>query len=285
MAEKIRPMQRDELDLLINWAAEEGWNPGLHDAELFWNLDPEGFLALDLDQEFCGGGAIIRHNSEFGFMGLFIVEETHRGKQHGRKLWYARRDQLLKRLDENATIGLDGVDAMVGFYKRGGFVPFTRYRRFTISEPLRADVTNPNIVPLAKVDPQLIADLDRQCFPGDRSAFLHDWIKQPQSISLACIRGEELQGFAVMRKCRSGWKIGPLFAEAASSAEQLLVASRQQAQEEPVFLDVPDNNPEAVQLCNSHEMTEVFGCTRMYFGPPPKLAHHKIFGITTLEVG
>ena len=41
----IRLMTRDELDTLVDWAACEGWNPGLDDAEVFWATDPEGFVA------------------------------------------------------------------------------------------------------------------------------------------------------------------------------------------------------------------------------------------------
>src|SRR3712207_9059113 len=39
-----RPMRRPELDLALDWAAAEGWNPGLRDADAFWAADPEGFL-------------------------------------------------------------------------------------------------------------------------------------------------------------------------------------------------------------------------------------------------
>ncbi len=31
----IRRMTRDELDTLVEWAAREGWNPGLDDADVF----------------------------------------------------------------------------------------------------------------------------------------------------------------------------------------------------------------------------------------------------------
>lgn len=31
----IRNMTRAELDVLVEWAANEGWNTGLHDAEVF----------------------------------------------------------------------------------------------------------------------------------------------------------------------------------------------------------------------------------------------------------
>ena len=30
---KIRPLTREEFDVAVEWAAAEGWNPGLHDTE------------------------------------------------------------------------------------------------------------------------------------------------------------------------------------------------------------------------------------------------------------
>ena len=54
----IRQMSRVEVDELVAWAANEGWNPGRHDARLFWENDPGAFLAAELDGELIGGGAI-----------------------------------------------------------------------------------------------------------------------------------------------------------------------------------------------------------------------------------
>lgn len=34
----IRNMTRNEVDLAIEWAAKEGWNPGIHDADCLWDL-------------------------------------------------------------------------------------------------------------------------------------------------------------------------------------------------------------------------------------------------------
>ena len=28
----------------MKWAEEEGWNPGPHDADVYWATDPDGFL-------------------------------------------------------------------------------------------------------------------------------------------------------------------------------------------------------------------------------------------------
>ena len=48
---RIRPMRADEISLAIDWAAAEGWNPGLADAACFGAVDPEGFLIGELDGE------------------------------------------------------------------------------------------------------------------------------------------------------------------------------------------------------------------------------------------
>ena len=39
----IRRADRDDLDVMIEWAAQEDWNPGLHDAACFHAADPKGF--------------------------------------------------------------------------------------------------------------------------------------------------------------------------------------------------------------------------------------------------
>lgn len=41
----IRHRTRPEVDTLVGWAAREDWNPGLHEAELFWTTDPVAFIA------------------------------------------------------------------------------------------------------------------------------------------------------------------------------------------------------------------------------------------------
>jgi hypothetical protein len=57
----IRRMTRDELDMLVDWAAREGWNPGLNDAEVFWASDPEGFVAAEIEGELIGDGSIVAY--------------------------------------------------------------------------------------------------------------------------------------------------------------------------------------------------------------------------------
>ena len=47
----IRPMRPDEISIAVDWAAAEGWNPGLADDACFATVDPQGFLVGEIDGE------------------------------------------------------------------------------------------------------------------------------------------------------------------------------------------------------------------------------------------
>ena len=137
----IRNMTRAELDVIVDWAANEGWNPGLHDADIFWATDPEAFIAAEFNGEMIGGGSIVSYSRVCGFMGLFIIHPKFRGRNFGRQLWIARRDRLIKRLDAPARIEMDGVFNMQSFYAKGGFQFLYRDLRFQRVESARKNTS------------------------------------------------------------------------------------------------------------------------------------------------
>ena len=95
---------RQEIDLAVEWAAAEGWNPGLHDAECFYAADPEGFLVGKVGCESVVCISVVTYGTGFGFLGFYIVKPEFRGKGYGLSLWNAG----MKRL-QGRTVGLDGV--------------------------------------------------------------------------------------------------------------------------------------------------------------------------------
>jgi hypothetical protein len=262
-------------------------DPGLHDAELFWATDPEAYIAAELDGVLIGGGAITAYQDEFGFMGFFIVRPEFRGRGYGGTLWHARRERLLARLRPGAGIGMDGVFAMQPFYARGGFVYSHRDLRYRAEIPAETGgpKADPNVVPLAAVPFDELVAYDRPCFPAARPAFLQGWIAQPQARALGYLSGDALAGYGVVRRCMEGCKIGPLFADDPDTAEALYTHLSGYAAGGPLFLDVPENNPAAMELAARHDMSEDFGCARMYLGPFPDIDHERVFGVTTFELG
>ncbi|MGI9521169.1 MAG: GNAT family N-acetyltransferase [Hyphomicrobiaceae bacterium] len=284
----IRQMSRTEVDVLVGWAAEEGWNPGLHDADAFWANDSKAFIAAEHANKLIGGGAITSYDGEFGFMGFFIVNPEFRGRGLGDELWHARRERLLARLRPGASIGLDGVFEMQSYYAKGGFA-FShrdiRYRAEIMERPTIPEQRSSRVVPAHEVPFNQLAEYDRLCFPAPRATFLRQWLSQPNGRALAYLRDGKLSGYGVVRRCQNGCKIGPLFSDDFGVAKTLYAHLSEYAVGGPLFLDVPENNPAAAQLVQNYRMVEVFGCARMYLGPIPALEHHRIFGVTTFELG
>lgn len=279
----IRAMTRPELDTLVEWAADEGWNPGRDDAEVFWATDPDGFVAAELDGNLVGGGSIVSYGGRYGFMGFFIMRGDLRGRGLGNQLWNERKRRLRERLDPDAPIGMDGVFTMQNYYARGGFQFVCRDLRFegfgwATDEP--AGLADLRDVPFDQVDAY-----DRAHFPAPRTGFLRRWIDRPGGHALGAVEGSALRGYAVMRPCRIGWKIGPLFAANPETAERLFTGLSCRVPREPIFLDVPEINRDALAMVRRHDMKEVFGCARMVFGEPPVLPDGEIYGVTTFELG
>ena len=96
----------------------------------------------------------------------------------------------------------------------------------------------------------------------------------------------KLSAYGVIRICRRGFKVGPLFANDEKIAETLLLElSSDVPIGEPIFLDVPEVNPAATRLVEQHRMNKVFETVRMYTDAPPAIELEGVFGVTTFELG
>lgn len=69
----IRTMTRGEIDMAVEWAAREGWNPGLHDANCYFAADPNGFLIGLLSSRPIATISVVKYGGGFGFLGFYIV--------------------------------------------------------------------------------------------------------------------------------------------------------------------------------------------------------------------
>jgi GNAT superfamily N-acetyltransferase len=277
----VRQMDPTEAPLAIDWAAAEGWNPGLHDAALFYSTDPHGFFIGLLDGEPVATLAGVAYDGGYGFLGLYIVAPEHRGKGYGMRIWQEAMAYLGGR-----NIGLDGVLAQQANYERSGFMLAYRNVRYQGVRPKGASEAASEIVPVTDVPFDDLVRYDRACFPVARPAFLGRWSTQPASTALALRREGALAGYGVLRQCREGYKVGPLFADDARAADELLIALTGGIEADaPLYLDVPQPNAEAVRLAERYGMTPSFETVRMYSRGEPAVALDRVFGVTTFELG
>lgn len=276
---EIRKMRPDEVQIAIDWALEQGWNPGLNDAKCFYQADPNGFFVGLLNNEPIATGSAVIYGDSFAFCGLYIVKQEYRGQGFGLKL----TEERLKYVGNRLT-GLDGVIDKVDKYKRLGYVEAHRSLRFRLKEKATGR-SSTKVINLQTIPFSVLNAYDQKYFPGFREPFLREWISQPQVIALGYLNNGSFEGYGVARRCFSGYKIGPLFAETPAIAHILFEAFINAIDEGPIFLDCPEPNHEALNLVNSYKMDIQFEVIRMYRNGNPKLNLNNIYGITTFELG
>jgi ribosomal protein S18 acetylase RimI-like enzyme len=275
----IRTMRPDEIALAADWAAGEGWNPGLSDGACFATVDAGGFLIGELDGAPAATISCVNYDDRFAFLGFYIVRPDLRGRGYGLEIWKAAVAHAGHRV-----IGLDGVVAQQDNYRKSGFQLAYANIRYggTVGTPAAA---SSGIVALSDVPFAMVEASDATVFPAPRAAFLRAWIGTPGHIGCALMRHGALAGWGVIRPCRNGRKIGPLVADDRAAAEAVLSALLAQAGGGEVFLDVPGVNRDAVALAQSLGLAPVFETARMYTGPIPPLRLERVFGVTTFELG
>lgn len=273
----VRTMTLPELETAIDWAAGEGWNPGLNDAACFYAADPQGFLVGELDGEPIACISAIRYDDRFGFGGFYIARPDMRGHGFGLKMWRAASRRLA-----GLTVGLDGVVEQQENYKRSGFIVAYRHLRY---EGIGGGTPPDGVTLLTDVPFEALLSYDRQLFPAPRPDFLRAWIEQPGGTALGMIAGDTLIGYGVLRPCRTGFKIGPLFADSPQIAETLFRALAAHAPNAPIFLDIPEPNTAARDLVAAHNMNFVFETARMYANGEITVPLDREYGVTTLELG
>lgn len=276
----VRIMDRKEIDTAIDWAEVEGWNPGNHDAECFHVADPNGFLIGLLDGRPVAMVSAVAYPGAYGFMGFYIVKPEVRNCGYGVQLWDAGLQYLGDR-----CIGLDSVRPDLVAHKKPEFKPaYVNYRFKWIKD--RRFQESSAVIELADIPFSVVTAYDNDIFGFFRKAFLRCWISRPRTRALGIMAGDKPAAYGVIRECREGYKIGPLFADNPEHANSLFQAlTKSVPMGAPVFLDTPERNPEAMKLAGSYGMSEVFRTTRMYNKEEPALPLDKWFGVTTFELG
>lgn len=276
----MRNLREGEMQQIIDMAAAEGWNPGLSDSAAFFDADKSGFFVGLLDSVPVAFISAVNYNGEYGFVGLYIVRPEFRGQGYGYALWQYALEKL-----GMVTCGLDGVPAQIENYRKSGFVYAFRQMRLAATAIHHTSAPE-NIYPLHADNQEKILRYDTAVFGTDRLPFMSAWLAMPNAKAFYSENDGYTDGYAVVRKCREGYKIGPLFADNATVAERLFLAChRAAAPGETVYVDMPEPHEAARDIARRYRLQLVFETARMYKNGIPVFPLEKVYGITSFELG
>ena len=268
---RFRTAKRDELDRILDWAAAEGWNPGLGDAAAFWAADPEGFfIALDGDQP-VAAISVVNHSDTFAFLGLYIVTPPYRGRGIGYGLW---QDALAHA--GNRTIGLDGVPEQQANYEVSGFRQAGGTTRYSAKVAAQAST---KIRLATKADIPALNAKEAAATGIEKHSYLSTWFTNTKDRKTIVAD----HGFCTIRQCKDGAKIGPLLASDPQTAHQLIQHAASLFGP-MVTVDVPNASTQLSTLAEDLGMEAGFQTARMYLGKAP-VQIAKLFAVTSLELG
>lgn len=274
MSAAVRRMTPAELGQVLDWAASEGWNPGLGDAAAFHAADPEGFFMAEVAGEPVGAISVVNHSDAFAFLGLYLCRAEWRGRGIGMALW---REGLAHA--GSRSIGLDGVAAQEANYARSDFVRTGATVRF---EGPRATGGGPTLRPMRPADLPILLEHDRRATGTDRARFLSAWTRAtPGRRTVVLDEGGEVRAFATARLCRLGCKIGPII---APDVEDALALAAFDAWSGARIIDVPEANHAFIAALVAHGYRETFRTARMYRGGAPE-GDGSEQAIATMELG
>ncbi|MEU4167961.1 GNAT family N-acetyltransferase [Streptomyces sp. NPDC026665] len=269
----------EDWKVVVGWAADEGWNPGLSDRASFFAQDPEGFFLGRLDGEPVSAVSVVNYSADYAFLGFYLVRPGLRGKGYGLATW----ETALAHAGDR-TVGLDGVVAQQDNYRKSGFELAYRTARFTGVVP--AGERPAGVRAAGPADHAAITAYDAACYPADRPVFLESWLTAPgHRTFVRHADGGRLGGYAVLRPARDSLRVGPLFADTPDDARALFAALAADADGRALAVDVPQANAEAVALVGKLGLGPSFETARMYTGPVREFAGERVFGVTSLELG
>ncbi|KAF2655246.1 hypothetical protein K491DRAFT_693131 [Lophiostoma macrostomum CBS 122681] len=245
------------------------WNRDPADASTHYRVARDGLDWLLLVSRDSGKpeGCVVAFNfpNYTGWVGFFCLNESVRGKGHGRALWKSLED--VYRFTGRSVIGLDGVEQQVGTYERRGFKDcglihlMTRpsVQETAINKERNVSIpTGIELLHLKDVQVDQLAAYDLAHTGLDRRLLWPDLLSRDDAYGYALQSTSNgsptLLGYVLVRRCEHGQRFGPLYAESYDQASILLVKAMEHNSSSPgsMVAEIFGANKHGKQLFEEH---------------------------------
>lgn len=257
---------------------EANWNQ--NDAD--WALMLECGSAIGYqtpDGHLVGSALMLPYGEEFAWISMVLVTASWQRQGLATQLLH----QCISMLDNRGLAQiLDATPAGALVYGPLGFTTQFEMQRWQAAE---VSVITPTVAlsrPFETDDLQVVLDIDRNVFGGDRKGILYGLAARSGPVARIAEGGK---GYLLSRDGRRARQIGPICADDSDTAVDML-AHALAATSGPVFIDVPDMHDGVVTFLEGHGFTSQRPFARMYrgtatgFGDPSRM-----FAVAGPELG
>jgi GNAT superfamily N-acetyltransferase len=261
MSIEIMPLRVEDAPKCQSLSDEAGWNQNAHDWTFI--LRQGGAYGVWRSDTLIASAAITPYGATFGWICMVLVTAQERRQGLASRLMQHRIDELAAR---GMVAGLDATPAGREVYLRLGFediYPLTRFQADAVDRHSAAP--SPSVRRIGKALLPAIFRYDAKIFGEDRQEFLAALVKRKPSLAHAVTQGDRITGFVLGRDGRRWTHIGPLVADNAGIAIELLDAATAEIAG-PILIDVPDHHPDVQAWLRERGFTVQRGYMRMLRG-------------------
>ncbi len=227
----IVPFTSSHLVAAVSLSRELSW-PYRHEDWAFAAQLGQGF-ALEMAGALIGTALWWAYGDDFASAGMIIVAKSEQGRGHGAELFGA----LLAAVGSRSLL-LNSTEEGLPLYRRRGFVPVgTIHQHQGMLSAPGGFALPPDMRRGRPADVATIVELDRRATGLSRHTLLDRVIAAGEVVVIE--RGDRLAGFAIARTFGRGRVVGPVVAENADDALQLVEALLSDLGGTFVRLDVP----------------------------------------------
>jgi GNAT superfamily N-acetyltransferase len=260
----IRRMTIDDLGLGIKLSGQAGWNQTEADWRRFIELEPEGCFVGELNGRSVGTTTtcVFRKTA---WIAMVLVGVNARHKGVGTTLLKHSIEYLKSRRVK--TIRLDATSFGQPIYEKLGFEADYCLARFEgIASASKECSAAVEATPAMSGD---LLEFDKRMTGRERVKLLSRLFEEFPRETRVVLRADKIEGFVTMRPGANAIRIGPCTAT-PNAGPALLSDALNRCAGEPVLIDVPLDNVEAVKVAKSGGLTIKRTLTRMSRGPKIK---------------
>lgn len=264
---QLRALCFQDISQAIKLSNAEKWNQ----TEKDWALliqDPQNICMAALNGDrIIGTSTAIIYANDLAWIGMVLVEKSHRGKGVSKLLL----SNLFEQLKLCRSIKLDATPAGQPVYQQFGFKDEYLVNRMTavsVTEGSLPDVEF-SINPVQFQDIPELVEYDKITFGANRKQLIEYLIKNYPAKGWTLRRNGRIAGFVLGRDGSRFCHIGPVMTSSTEDAKQLLARSFRELKNQPVVIDILDDKKELVTWLNALGFTKQRHFIRMYQNENP----------------